>query len=208
MLATRVAAATLLLALMGGCDNDPDPNFQNALDARAAAQAGDPYNDLDNGDRRWGLSNYANQNPAKRVSYAQSTSGNLQGSYAGLLSKLDSDQKVRGNKSLFTLCRPKFEAVLDLAKADSLSPADRSSRAERAFAGLAQCRDQAISAEENGDADAARVLKRFSSFGMVLIGASTVAKGDRAVGERLWNKSSKLADADMPGFQVKLDNFR
>ncbi|WP_296615409.1 hypothetical protein [Sphingomonas sp.] len=208
MFVTRALVAVLVLGLMSGCDNSPNPNFQNALDAQAAAKAGDPYADLDNDDRRWGLRNYSSQEPAKQLGYAQKTAVGIQGSYSGLLSKLADDKKILGAKALYAFCRPKFDAANTLANADSITAAARSAQAQQLFAGLGQCRDKAIDAEEHGDSDAGPVIKRFASVGMVLVGASTVAKGDRAAGEQLWKRASKLADDDTPGFQIKLDNFR
>lgn len=200
----KMMAAALLASLVGACNSEPDPGFQNALDARASADAGDPYQDLDNGDRRWGLQNYTNRKAAQQQPYAQTLTINMQSRYAGLFAKLDDDETVDRNAPLFKTCRAEFQHVSDFAAAAGLTKDQATVQAKALYASLEACRTKL----QQGGIKGAPTLRRFSSYGMALAGVALVAKGEIPTGSQLWSKGARAAEEDMPGFQIQLNNFR
>jgi hypothetical protein len=205
----RRASFLLLVSailLAAGCDDKPDPHFEQAMKDRAAQEAGDPYNTLNANIAD--ESRYERMDADKRGPYLDGQGGTLRANYVAMLKKLDEDHDVAHDHAAFITCRPIFEQAASFGKEDGSSGNGLAAAGQTLFSKLSACRDQAIAAGGDGKAkETAKLLRRFASVGMVLTSVTMVAKGAVEAGISMWRTSAKLAADDQPGFKLNANNF-
>jgi hypothetical protein len=198
-----VCCASLTLALISGCDDTPNPNFEKEVMAAYMESNGDRYLVLEHFPRqRW----YMHVRPEDRLSAAQEQSLSFSTAYRMSLELLDAEPQEHALRELTESCRPVYGQVQPFR---TETPEPPVAAAEALIAKLKDCRDRSIAAEESNDGKAeerAIVLKRLASTGMVLVSASVVAKGQTEEGLRLWKAAEPLATQDKPGFKVDARN--
>jgi hypothetical protein len=195
-----VCGVGLLLTGLSGCDDTPNPTFEQDIKDKYAAAAGDPYQIVQNVPRQYRyLRNDVNMRPAA----AQADASALRGGLKAMLAKLDREPAIAGLETSVAECRPLYEK----AQAFDAAPATQPDvdGASALYKQLADCRSRALLVEEKTDNEAAvraRLLRRFASASMVLVSVSLVAQGAEQEGLALWSESELLAAKDKPDFKV------
>lgn len=197
-------ALSASFAALAGCDTSPNPDFEQALKDQQASKAGDPYLPLTNNVPREG--SYLRIEAGLRQSYASQQALSIRSAYAGVLKKLDADPKVAVAGDLLTHCREPFNEVLAFHDDDTADAQTAATSGATVFDHLNACRNAALVAAESGNDDmkeAAGVLRRFASTGMVITSLTIIAQENETAGLEMWRRADALMQEDRPGFKFR-----
>lgn len=200
----------LTLPLLSACDNSPNPNFQQELQAGESGSQDDRYTPLQSAPRIREMARWKLEDRQARANLAAQSFGRT---YESMLAQLDLEKVESNVEALFASCRTAFAQTLSYqqqvaAKAGSDKPLPDPAAV---FSDLHQCREKALRAGKNDDKQVellTTILRRFSSAGMVLIGVSMMGHADEQAGLKLWKAGDEVLDEDMAGFKLSLKAFR
>ncbi|WP_342249178.1 hypothetical protein [Sphingomonas sp. OTU376] len=185
-----------LVLLVAGCDGKPNSNFAKDMKNREAS--GDPYSELDSAMPR--QQSYNRQRPGQERNYSANQAAIFQPVYASLVRQYAAGKDVDRNSALFKSCMEAFAQAGQYQTAAARDP-DAKARGQ-ALSALGECRRGAKAAGDKG-----KTLARFSSAGMVMIGATDVGRGDVKDGLATWVEGERNVAQDRPDFTVGLGSI-
>lgn len=204
-----VLGLCFLSMLFSGCDNTPNPNFEQEIQNKQSASEDDVYSALENAPR---LQIYAWWEANQRQALARVEAERFGKIYEDTLTKLDTETTDKNMRGLLVSCRDAFAGAVAYQKRKvSAGPGNTASDGQVIFNELRQCRDGAVKAGEADDEKTSQqsvVLRRFASAGMALVGVSAIAHGNESAGVEMWRQGDELLVEDKPGFKLTLKALR
>jgi hypothetical protein len=203
-----IPSLTLVLALpLAGCDNRPNPTFEQSIEEAKGKQTGDRFTNLSQYQGR--LNRVLQADAEQRAYYITSYSSGAPSVVSSALSTLEELGTPAGGERVAADCRAAVEAAL----AFKTSPASTgpATSADAVTARLAQCRAAAMDSESKASDEDAKVVyngwRRTASAAMMVVGSTLMERGETDHGTTLWREADRLMAADRPAFKVKLNQL-
>ena len=188
---------------LSACDNHANPAFEQELKDRQEAAAGDPYAALEaNAPQQYTLNRFAAD---QQQYYADIMANQFRGIYMSLLPKLEHDKAVDTSGQTYKSCRAAFEGAAAYAQAGGggAGSAGEVPPRRKTIDALRDCRSSA----KDAGGDAGRLLARFASAGVTMVGVKDVGLGQSVEGMKIWSQGYAWSREDKPGFELSLKSL-